>query len=499
MDNSSSRRALPRRPATRRLVQLYAALLYNANLKGFLTGKLYTGNTKALCVPGLNCYSCPGAVAACPLGSLQNALAASGHRAGWYVFGILLLFGITLGRTVCGWLCPVGLVQELLHKFPTPKIRKSKATRILSLLKYVVLAVFVIAIPLYAGLADNLPLPAFCKYICPAGTSEGALPLLAHPENDSLYAQLGTLFTNKFVILMILVLACVFCYRAFCRFLCPLGAIYGLFNRFSLAGVRVDPGRCNGCGACVRHCPMDIKHVSDRECIACGKCMDHCAQGAISIRCGKLTLKGPETGIAGGNDSSPKKRRTAGRVAWSILLAFLAFALLWFNVLDKPAGNSPAEAEEDSHSVSVGCEVGQQFPDFTCTLTDGSVFRLSDCRGKVVLLNQWAVYCTPCVAELPLFERLQQENPEVVVLAFHQWPELSPTAADYITQQGWDSWQTKFAVDTEEQELLKLIGGNNTMPRTVVISPGGTVVYNEQRSVTWEMLQSLLEKAQENN
>ena len=109
-----------RLPSARRLAQLYAALLYNAHLKGFVRGEIFTGGTKALCVPGLNCYSCPGAVAACPLGALQNALAASGHRAGWYALGILLLFGVTLGRTVCGWLCPMGLIQELLHRIPTP-------------------------------------------------------------------------------------------------------------------------------------------------------------------------------------------------------------------------------------------------------------------------------------------------------------------------------------------------------------------------------------------
>ena len=120
------------RPSARRLVQLYSALLHNAYLKGFISGEIYKGQSKAVCIPGLNCYSCPGAVGACPLGSLQNALASAGHRTGWYVFGILILFGVMLGRTVCGWLCPLGLVQELLHKIPVPKIRRSRFTRVLS-------------------------------------------------------------------------------------------------------------------------------------------------------------------------------------------------------------------------------------------------------------------------------------------------------------------------------------------------------------------------------
>ncbi|MBQ4177826.1 MAG: 4Fe-4S binding protein, partial [Lachnospiraceae bacterium] len=92
------------RPDTRRLAQLYCALLYNAHLRGFLEGTISTSAGKSVCVPGLNCYSCPGAVGACPLGSFQNAMASSGHRAPWYVAGILLLYGVILGRTVCGWL-----------------------------------------------------------------------------------------------------------------------------------------------------------------------------------------------------------------------------------------------------------------------------------------------------------------------------------------------------------------------------------------------------------
>jgi polyferredoxin len=206
------------RPTTRRLVQLYAALLHNAYIKGFIDGKIYEGKAKYLCVPGLNCYSCPGAVGSCPLGALQNALSSAGHRAGWYVLGMILLFGVVLGRTICGWLCPLGLIQELLHKIPTPKIRKNRVTAILSRLKYGFLAIFVLAVPLYYGLAKGLPLPAFCKYICPAGTLEGAAGHLANPGNASMYEMLGLLFTRKWVILVVIGLACVFCWRSFSVF-----------------------------------------------------------------------------------------------------------------------------------------------------------------------------------------------------------------------------------------------------------------------------------------
>ena len=127
-------------PSKRRLIQLYAALLTNANLKGYVNGQIYQGPVKNVCAPGLNCYSCPAASASCPLGALQNALAASGKRTPYYVFGIILLYGIILGRTICGFLCPFGLIQDLLYKVKTPKLKKNRATKIFSYLKYVILA-----------------------------------------------------------------------------------------------------------------------------------------------------------------------------------------------------------------------------------------------------------------------------------------------------------------------------------------------------------------------
>ena len=491
-------------PSTRRLVQLYAALLYNAHIRGFIDGKLFQGNTKALCVPGLNCYSCPGAIGACPLGALQNALAAAKHTAPWYVLGILLLYGIMLGRTICGWLCPLGLIQELLHRIPTPKIRKSRITRALSWLKYIVLAVFVIALPLIYGAANNLPLPAFCKYICPAGTLEGAGGLLANPNNTDLFSQLGILFTRKSVILMVLFLACVFCYRAFCRFLCPLGAIYGLFNRFAFTGVRVDPHRCNHCGACVRHCEMDIRHIGDHECISCGKCMAHCVQGAVSLKCGRITLMGPETGRNADPAPVIRKRKQRGRIAWGILLAVLVFAVVYFNTQNAteaaPESGTPAVAEREAaadrtSALSVGPEVGNQLADFTVSLLDGSTFHLADYRGKVVFINEWATWCTPCVGELPYFEQLQEEHPEIVVLAFHHEMEVHPTAEEYIREKGWSDWQIRFGKDDASLGLNALIGGDSALPRTVVLNRRGEVIYNEQHSLTPEMLARLLEKA----
>ena len=281
-------------PTKRRLIQLYVALLYNANLKGFVNGEISQSKTKYACVPGLNCYSCPGAVGACPLGSLQNAFAQSGTRAPYYILGIIGLFGLIFARTICGFLCPVGLCQELLHKIPTPKIKKSRATRALSYLKYVILVVLVLAVPLLYGL-QGIAVPSFCKYICPAGTFEGGVALLLNPANQSgsrdLLNMLGSIFTWKFALLVAIIVLCVFMYRPFCRFLCPLGAIYGFFNKVAFFGVKVDKVKCTDCGLCVKHCEMDIKHVGDHECIHCGRCISVCPVKAISWKCSGLFCK----------------------------------------------------------------------------------------------------------------------------------------------------------------------------------------------------------------
>ncbi len=259
----------------RKLVQVICAVLYNCNITGFAKGSIYKGDFKGVCVPGLNCYSCPGAVGACPLGSLQSALVSSKYKLPYYILGILIIFGLLLGRVICGFLCPFGLLQELLYKIPTPKLKKSTVTRRLSYLKYVILAVFAVIIPLALGM------PGFCKYICPAGTLEGGIPLVI--MNESLRAMIGRLFSWKTLVLAAVIVGVVFVYRGFCRFICPLGAIYGFFNRVSLFGIKLDKNKCVGCGKCVRECKMDVKQVGDHECINCGECEQKCPTKAISF------------------------------------------------------------------------------------------------------------------------------------------------------------------------------------------------------------------------
>ena len=79
----------------RRYIQLIAAALYNCNIKGFVSGSIYKGEIKGICVPGLNCYSCPGAIAACPLGSLQSGLLSSKYKIPYYMLGTLIFLSLS--------------------------------------------------------------------------------------------------------------------------------------------------------------------------------------------------------------------------------------------------------------------------------------------------------------------------------------------------------------------------------------------------------------------
>ncbi len=280
-DRRKGRSGRPPRGFKRKLVQLAAFGFTNSHPGNLAAGRLYRGAWKNFCAPGLNCYSCPAAGLSCPIGALQAVTGSIKFDFSFYIVGFLLAVGVLLGRFVCGWLCPFGLLQELLHKLPGPK---RKLPRPLKGVKYAVLVVFVLLMPVLAVNFMGMGQPAFCQYLCPAGTLEGGIPLLlANPE---LRALTGPLFTWKALVLAVTVLGCVVVQRFFCKLLCPLGAIYGLLNRVSLYRLRVDGERCVLCGECARACPMEVDPVRTAdscECIRCGKCAAACPRGAIRL------------------------------------------------------------------------------------------------------------------------------------------------------------------------------------------------------------------------
>lgn len=266
-----------------RVIQLTAAALLNGYAVGFQRGKIFTGGSKALCVPVLNCYSCPGALGACPIGALQTALGAQRHVP-FYVLGLMMLFGVVLGRVVCGLLCPFGLVQDLLHKIPVPKLKiPQRVDRAARYLKYLVLVFLVVALPVLAVTKSGIAPPYFCKYLCPAGTLGGGIPLLL--KNQALRQVAGVLFGWKVLVLVGIVTASTVIHRPFCKYLCPLGAFYAIFNRFSFYQMSLDRSKCVNCGQCEHICPMNVavtKEINGPECIRCGKCRSVCGTGAIS-------------------------------------------------------------------------------------------------------------------------------------------------------------------------------------------------------------------------
>lgn len=268
----------------RNWIQSAYVLITNGYLAGFVSGKIYTGPAKKFCVPGLNCYSCPGAVASCPIGSLQAVL-GSPNRISFYVVGLLLFFSALFGRFVCGFLCPFGLVQDGLFRIPIfRKIKRIPWEHPARKLKYLVLAVFVILIPSTVRDIALNGIPAFCAYLCPSGTLMAAVPLML--TNEGLRSLIGPLFVLKMSILVLILVASMKISRPFCRYLCPLGAIYSCFNKTAWIRLDVDENACIRCKRCRTACQMEIevyRNPNAPDCVRCGDCVTICPTSAIQI------------------------------------------------------------------------------------------------------------------------------------------------------------------------------------------------------------------------
>lgn len=275
----------------RSLVQTLSAALLNSNYKGFVDGTIYRGISKGACVPVLNCYSCPGAVGACPVGSLQAVAAGFSFQLSFYAVGLLALTGVFLGRFTCGWICPFGYIQDLLHRLPSPKLKLPGWMRYI---KYFMLFIPVLILPALLTDSFGLGVPYFCKWLCPAGTLEAALPLYA--AFPPIRTGLGWLFTWRVVWLAAVLIFIILVKRGFCQVFCPLGAFYSFFNRFSYYRLKVDHSRCTACQACKKTCFAGVNPAEQPdhpECVRCLDCVKSCPGGALSWEfCGLQKLKG---------------------------------------------------------------------------------------------------------------------------------------------------------------------------------------------------------------
>ena len=608
------------KPSKRKVIQLYSALLYNAYMKGFVTGEIFQGKSKSICLPGLNCYSCPGAIGACPLGSIQNALAESKTKLPTYVFGIILLYCIIFGRTICGFLCPVGLLQELLYKIKTPKVRKSKITRCLSYFKYVLLFVLVIGLPLiYSFQEKGIPLPAFCKYICPAGTFEGAIFLLINKANTSFFDMLGTLFTWKFFLLIVFIVASVFIYRFFCRFFCPLGAIYGIFNKLSILGVKVDKSACNHCNACINTCKMDVKEVGDHECIQCGDCMKVCGCKAIKWKMISQIIKEDEEKEQAATESKVDEtnknqifkisKKDFNMVTYMLMLVSLTAVMVLVNIspnlyktydiVDKLSityNNTTFDITTDKNAtllyffndandldidklnsysgenlniilltstdivveetenikfakdeknkllkkfsknktspysvfldfndkvliskngmiddteyfeiinytllgLTVGNEVGNICINKDINLIGSNeTFSVAKNRGKITVINFWFTTCTPCVHELPFFDKVYKEySDEISVIAIHEANgyQNNPDNVRNFVETQFEGFSIMFGYDDPNNPYYTLLGGLKAWPVTVIVDSDGIISKVNHGDMTEEQLRFEIEK-----
>lgn len=235
----------------------------------------------SLCSPVFHCYSCPLATFACPIGILANFGAV--HMIPYVALGTLFIVGALVGSTICGWVCPFGLVQDLLAKIPTPKWQIPSW---MGYFRYVVLLGLVGIIPYLYGEGHAL---FFCR-LCPAGALEAAIP------NTAGLAIAGKTIVwpsaVKLTILVAFLGAALFTWRPWCTVFCPLGAIYGLFNSVSLFFVRYDPEECNDCDRCRKLCRYrgpDERRGTTQRCIRCMDCMQCNALGVGTIFSKKKT------------------------------------------------------------------------------------------------------------------------------------------------------------------------------------------------------------------
>lgn len=162
----------------------------------------------------------------------------------------------------------------MLHKIPGPKLRVRDRH---GWARYVALVALVFVVPWFTFESW------FCK-LCPAGKIEAGIPLVL--TNPAIRAQIGWFFWFTISLLLIMMVASVVVSRPFCRWACPLGAIWSPFNKASALRLEVDETKCTKCGLCESACPMGIvphENPNALSCIRCLRCVRACPTGALRV------------------------------------------------------------------------------------------------------------------------------------------------------------------------------------------------------------------------
>lgn len=255
----------------RRATQIFGLLITNLYVAVIYQQQIYTGMFKSVCLPFLYCHSCPTGAFACPLGVMQHYSAI--HRFPFFLVGHLMIVGLLVGRMVCGWVCPVGLLQDVTYRIKTPKIA---IPRFFSVIPYIMLIVLVVLLP-------YITTEHWFSKLCPVGTVVAGIPWVTwNPINPSTGAptidpgSVGILFAIKILILIGALWFIIVAKRPFCRYICPMGLCWSFFNKVSIMKMEVDEG-CTKCDACRSKCPKGIKIYEDpnsKNCIRCLECTD---------------------------------------------------------------------------------------------------------------------------------------------------------------------------------------------------------------------------------
>lgn len=250
--------------ATRVSIQVLGLVLHNLGL----TFSLKTG----IVTPALYCYACPLAMFACPIGTLQHFCAL--RILPLYAIGSLGFLLTAAGRSFCGWICPfgslhdaLGLVRSRWKKTALVKLKACSAAKFIMLLA-------VLAVAWYA--ADTI----YCRF-CPSASLFASIPyFILNPTSGVPFYFVMHMLTLVVVLVLALVVG-----RFWCRYLCPMGALNGVFNRFSILKITRSESECTGCGSCVEKCPMGIGDLSaigkSSDCILCGRCVEACTKHAL--------------------------------------------------------------------------------------------------------------------------------------------------------------------------------------------------------------------------
>ena len=245
----------------RRLAQIAAFIASNLGfVRIFKTGFV---------CPFLYCYGCPFAAFGCPIGVIQNFVIY--RQVPLFAIGSLGVYGMLLGRAFCGWACPFGALHDLLSYF---RGDKSFEVRRFWFVKFIVLFV-VLGAAWYA--MDTV----FCKF-CPSGSLFGAIFFrLRYPQT----LTFNLLFAIHMFTLALTIVLALLVSRFWCRYLCPMGAIAGAFNKVSMVNIRLDEKRCKKCFVCLEACGMGITQPEDiggsTDCILCGRCVEACPEKAL--------------------------------------------------------------------------------------------------------------------------------------------------------------------------------------------------------------------------